>query len=46
VIGKTPSPKHAQVIDIMEALKRSMDRSPAKKKPATSAAAKKKKRVS
>ena len=34
VIGKAPAPKHGQVIDIMEALKRSMERVPAKKKPA------------
>jgi non-homologous end joining protein Ku len=34
------------VIDIMEALKRSMERVPAKKKRATAAATKKKKRVS
>jgi DNA end-binding protein Ku len=45
VINKAPAPKHGQVIDIMEALKRSMERIPAKKKPAT-AAAKKKKTVS
>jgi DNA end-binding protein Ku len=42
VIGKAPAPKHGQVIDIMEALKRSMERVPAKKKPAVRAAAKKK----
>jgi DNA end-binding protein Ku len=50
VIGKTPAPKHGQVIDIMEALKRSMERIPeripAKKKPVTNAAAKKKKTIS
>ena len=45
VIGKAPAPKRGQVIDIMEALKRSMERVPAKKKPAT-AAIKKNKRVS
>jgi len=45
VIDKAPAPKHGQVIDIMEALKRSMERVPAKKKPATNAI-KKKKRVS
>ena len=45
VIGKAPAPKHGQVIDIMEALKRSMERVPAKKKPAT-ATAKKRKKVS
>ena len=33
VIGKAPAPKHGQVIDIMEALKRSMERVPAKRKP-------------
>lgn len=33
-------------VDIMEALKRSMERIPAKKKPSTTAAAKKKKTVS
>jgi non-homologous end joining protein Ku len=46
VIDKAPAPKHGQVIDIMEALKRSMERIPeripAKKKPVTNAAAKKK----
>ena len=42
VIDKAPEPKHGQVIDIMEALKRSMERVPAKRKPATRAAAKKK----
>jgi non-homologous end joining protein Ku len=31
VIGKAPAPKHGQVIDIMEALKRSMERVLAKK---------------
>ena len=46
VIDKAPAPKHGQVIDIMEALKRSMERIPAKKKPATTAAAKKKKGLS
>jgi DNA end-binding protein Ku len=46
VINKAPAPKHGKVIDIMEALKRSMERVPAKKKPATAAAAKKKKKVS
>jgi non-homologous end joining protein Ku len=44
VIDKAPPAKHGQVIDIMEALKRSMERVPAKKKPST-AAAKKKTRV-
>jgi non-homologous end joining protein Ku len=39
-----PAPKRGQVVNIMEALKRSMERIPAKKKPATTAAAKKKKR--
>jgi DNA end-binding protein Ku len=47
VIDKASAPKHSQVIDIMEALKRSMKRVPAKKRPVTTvAAAKKKKRVS
>ena len=46
VIGKAPAPKHGQVIDIMEALKRSMERIPAKKKPVTAGTTKKKKRVS
>ncbi len=32
VLGKAPAPKHGKVIDIMEALKRSMERVPAKKK--------------
>ena len=45
VIDKAPAPKHGQVIDIMDALKRSMERVPAKRKPA-SAAAKGRKRVS
>jgi DNA end-binding protein Ku len=47
VIDRAPAPKHGQVIDIMEALKRSMERVPAKKRSATTVAvAKKKKRVS
>ena len=46
VTNKAPAAKHGQVIDIMEALKRSMERVPAKKKPAIAAATKKKKRVS
>jgi hypothetical protein len=33
VIDKAPAPKHGQVIDIMEALKRSMERIPAKRNP-------------
>jgi hypothetical protein len=33
VIDTAPAPKHGQVIDIMEALKRSMERVPAKKNP-------------
>ena len=42
-----PAPQRGgKVVDIMEALKRSMERIPAKKKPATTAAAKKKKRLS
>jgi DNA end-binding protein Ku len=44
VIDTAPAPKRGQVIDIMEALKRSMERVPAKKKPASAAAAKKKTR--
>jgi DNA end-binding protein Ku len=43
VIDTVPGPKRGQVVDIMEALKRSMERIPAKKKPAVSAAGKKKK---
>ena len=43
VIDTAPAPKHGQVVDIMEALKRSMERIPAKKKPAVSPAGKKKK---
>ncbi len=46
VIGKAPAPKHGQVIDIMEALKRSMERVPAKKKPTASATKKRRKNVS
>jgi DNA end-binding protein Ku len=46
VIDTAPAPKRGQVIDIMEALKRSMERVPAKKKPAIAVTAtKKKKRV-
>ncbi|MCE3242659.1 MAG: Ku protein [Deltaproteobacteria bacterium] len=45
VIDKAPAPKHGQVIDIMEALRRSMERVPAKR-VARSAATKKKKKVS
>ncbi len=38
-----PAPERGgKVVDIMEALKRSMERIPAKKKPATTAAKKKK----
>jgi DNA end-binding protein Ku len=44
VTGAAPAPKGDQVIDIMEALKRSMERVPAKKKPATAPAAKRKRR--
>ena len=43
VVNKAPVPKHGQVIDIMEALKRSMERVPAKKKPATAVAIRKRK---
>ena len=46
VIDKAAAPKHGQVIDIMEALKRSMERIPARRKPPIAAAAKKKKRLS
>jgi DNA end-binding protein Ku len=46
VIDKAPPPKHGQLIDIMEALKRSMERVPAKKRPAVNVTAKKKKGVS
>ena len=46
VIDTAPAPKRGQVIDIMEALKRSMERVPAKRKPAVAGAAKKKKRLS
>jgi non-homologous end joining protein Ku len=42
-----PAPQRGgNVVNIMEALKRSMERIPAKKKPATTAAAKKKRTVS
>ena len=42
-----PAPQRgAKVVDIMEALKRSMERIPAKKKQATATATKKKKSVS
>jgi hypothetical protein len=37
--------RDGKIVDIMEALKRSMERIPAKKKPALAGAAKKKKRV-
>jgi DNA end-binding protein Ku len=40
-----PAPQRGKVVDIMEALKRSMERVPARKKPATAAAAKKKTRA-
>jgi DNA end-binding protein Ku len=46
VIDTAPAPKHGQVIDILEALKRSMERVPAKKKRAVNVTAKKKKGVS
>ena len=42
-ISAPPPQRGGKVVDIMEALKRSMERIPAKKKPATTAAAKKKK---
>jgi non-homologous end joining protein Ku len=41
-----PPQRGGKVVDIMEALKRSMERIPAKKKPATTATAKKKKNAS
>ena len=44
VIDKASAPTHGKVIEIMEALKRSLDRAPAKKKSAT--APKKKKMMS
>jgi non-homologous end joining protein Ku len=46
VTGASPARERGQVIDIMQALKRSMERVPAKKKPATTAVAKRKKTVS
>ena len=46
VIDQAPTPKPGQVIDIMEALRRSMERVPAKKSPAMRATAKEKKTVS
>jgi non-homologous end joining protein Ku len=46
VTGAAPAPKGGQVIDIMEALKRSMERVPATKKSASTPAAKRKKTVS
>jgi non-homologous end joining protein Ku len=46
IIHTAPAPKRSQVIDIMEALTRSMQRVPAKKKAAVRATAKKKKKVS
>jgi DNA end-binding protein Ku len=42
VTRAAPVPKRGQVIDIMEALRRSMERVPAKKKPATAGTRKKK----
>ncbi len=45
VIDTAPAPTHGRVIDIMEALKQSMEGLPAKKKPAVRATAKKKKKV-
>ena len=38
VISAAPAPKRGQVINIMEALKRSMERGPAKKRPTTATA--------
>jgi DNA end-binding protein Ku len=46
VTGAAPAPKRGQVIDVMEALKRSMERVPAKKKSANTTAAKKRKTIS
>jgi non-homologous end joining protein Ku len=46
VIDTAPAPKRGQVIDIMEALKRSMERIPTKRKSTVAAPAKKKKKVS
>jgi non-homologous end joining protein Ku len=46
IIDIAPAPKRGQVIDIMEALKRSMERVPAKKRPAISLATKKKRKLS
>jgi DNA end-binding protein Ku len=45
-IAAPPPERGGKVVNIMEALKRSMERIPAKKKPATTATAKKKKTVS
>jgi non-homologous end joining protein Ku len=45
VIGAAPAPKRGQVIDIMEALKRSMERVPAKKRPVTAPVKKKRKSI-
>jgi non-homologous end joining protein Ku len=42
VIDTAPTPKRGQVVDIMEALKRSIERIPATKKPAATATKKKK----
>jgi DNA end-binding protein Ku len=42
VIDTAPAAKRGQVINIMEALKRSMERVPARKKPATASAVNKK----
>jgi non-homologous end joining protein Ku len=42
VTRAAPVPKRGQVIDIMEALRRSMERVPAKQKPATAGTRKKK----
>ena len=46
IIAAPPPHRGAKVVDIMEALKRSMERVPAKKKPPTTATAKKRKTVS
>ena len=45
VVNAAPAPKRGQVVDIMEALRRSMERIPAKKKPGLKVGAKKKQRL-
>jgi non-homologous end joining protein Ku len=47
ITTSAPAPQRGgKVVDIMEALKRSMERIPAKRNPALAGAAKKKKRLS